>query len=313
MNASTAAKPSTPHFTVTKEQVRFYVDNGYLVIPDLVSPPELERLKTDIVTLARGGYPCESLKPLPAHMNPQEIVENILCIHQPHFISPVIAEFVKHEKICSVLSQIIGAHLAHWDGSAKCMQSMLFVKPPDKPGQAWHQDEMYIPTRDRSLCGAWIAIDDATEANGCLRVIPGSHQQGYNYPIGPSKNLEDFDTTEECYGFETNKETLVEVKAGSVVFFNGYLLHCSRRNRSNVFRRALVSHYMNAYSLLPWFSAKEQESSIARADDRRIVPVAGIDPYAHKGITPYDNNVYLRGYIGQKKIEVVGNGEGEAE
>lgn len=48
------------------------------------------------------------------------------------------------------------------------MQTMLFVKPPGFPGQAWHQDENFIPTRDRSLCGGWIALDDATIENGCL-------------------------------------------------------------------------------------------------------------------------------------------------
>src|SRR4051812_1701094 len=121
MIQTAAAPASAKHRQITKEQVQFYVDQGYLVLPDLVSPPELERLKKDIVSLARGEYPCESLKPLPAEMDAQEIVENLLCIHQPHFISPVIADFVRHEKICSALGQIVGAHLAHWDGSVKCM------------------------------------------------------------------------------------------------------------------------------------------------------------------------------------------------
>src|SRR5205807_850217 len=92
---------------------------------------------------------------------------NILCIHQPHFISPVMQQYVRHPKICGILSQMIAAHLPWWDGSVKCMQSMLFVKPPGFQGQAWHQDEIYIPTRDRSLCGAWIALDDGTIEHGC--------------------------------------------------------------------------------------------------------------------------------------------------
>jgi hypothetical protein len=45
-----------------------------------------------------------------------------------------------------------------------------------KPGQAWHQDETFIPTPDASLCGVWIALDDATVDNGCLWVQPGSHR-----------------------------------------------------------------------------------------------------------------------------------------
>src|SRR3954466_9438000 len=112
------------------------------------------------------------------------------------------------------------------------MQSMLFVKPPGLPGQAWHQDEIYIPTRDRSLAGAWIAIDDATVENGCLRVLPGSHRMGYLYPQRQHTDLEEFDFAGESHGFDDAGEVAVEVKAGSVVFFNGYLLHRSRRNRS---------------------------------------------------------------------------------
>jgi ectoine hydroxylase-related dioxygenase (phytanoyl-CoA dioxygenase family) len=48
-----------------------------------------------------------------------------------------------------------------------------------------HQDEYYIPTRDRSLCASWIALDDATIDNGCLWVIPGSHRQGVIWPMKP--------------------------------------------------------------------------------------------------------------------------------
>jgi ectoine hydroxylase-related dioxygenase (phytanoyl-CoA dioxygenase family) len=55
---------------------------------------------------------------------------------------------------------------------------MLFIKSEGKPGQAWHQDELFIPTRDRSLAAAWIALDDATVENGCLWVLPGSHARG---------------------------------------------------------------------------------------------------------------------------------------
>src|SRR3954468_2418356 len=90
-------------------------------------------------------------------------------------------------------------------------------------GAAWHQDEFYIPTRDRSLCGAWIAIDDATRENGCLRVLPGSHRHGYMYPQKDHGNTVEFDFAKESYGFDDTDEVLVEVPAGSVVFFNGYL------------------------------------------------------------------------------------------
>jgi ectoine hydroxylase-related dioxygenase (phytanoyl-CoA dioxygenase family) len=280
-----------PHF-LSDEQVAFFVENGYLVLPDLISPEEITELKQDTIALARGRYECKGIKPMPDEYSDQRVLENILCIHQPHYVSPVMKKYVQHKKICGALSQITAAHLAHWDGSVKCMQSMLFVKPPGFQGQAWHQDEIYIPTRDRSLIGAWIAMDDATIENGCLWIIPRSHQSGYLYPQRPHGNEDEFDFAPESFGFEESEEIPVEVKSGAVVFFNGHLLHRSRKNRSDIYRRVLVNHYMNAWSRLPW--QVHEGESVASADRRNIVPVAGVDPYAWRGVEELPNQVFLR-------------------
>ncbi|HYE04444.1 MAG TPA: phytanoyl-CoA dioxygenase family protein [Planctomycetota bacterium] len=292
MNApvAAAAQSGLPRLaaSITDAQVRSYIEQGYLVVPGLVQPDEIEALKRDTVALARGAYPCATLKPVPDGLSDREVIESILCLHQPHYVSPVMAAFARHAAICATLSRIIAAHLPFWDGRVKCMQSMLFVKPPGFPGQAWHQDELYIPTRDRSLAGAWIAIDDATIDNGCLWVIPGSHRTGYLYPQREHGKLDEFDFAGESHGFDESAEVPVEVKAGTVVIFNGYLLHRSRRNRSQGFRRALVNHYMNAWSLLPW------EGGAGAMDTRTIVPVVGEDPYAWKGVVTPTDGVWLR-------------------
>ncbi len=292
------AKPSASTASISDAQVRSFVDDGFLVVPGLVSADDLELLKRETIAIARGAYPCKSIQPAPAHLSDREVTQNLLCIHQPHFLSPVMRAFAHHAGINAVLSNIIAAHLPHWDGAVKCMQSMLFVKPPGKPGQAWHQDEMYIPTRDRSLCGAWIAIDDATVENGCLWVVPGSHRNGYLFPNQPPTDLQEYDGSPQCHGFDESAAIPVPVKAGSVVFFNGYLLHKSLRNRSTVYRRALVNHYMNAWSLLPWAMEGEMKKrdnfSVAQLDNRGVIATAGTDPYAWKGYDPLPDDVYLR-------------------
>ena len=84
----------------------------------------------------------------------------------------------------------------------------------------------------------------------------------------------------------------MEATAGTLVFFNGYLLHRSRKNRGETYRRVLVNHYCNAWSLLPW-SIRQGERP-ATADRRCIVPVAGVDPYAWKGVEEPPKNVHLR-------------------
>ena len=276
----------------SQSQVQSFVEDGFLVMPGLINETEIEELKRDTIRIARGDYPCEGITPAPDGTSDEEILKNILCIHQPHFVSPTMLRYTKHPAVCGVLSQITAAHLPYWDGSVKCMQSMLFVKPPEFQGQAWHQDEIYIPTRDRSLVGAWIAMDDASIQNGCLYVIPQSHRSGYLYPQRAHNNPDEFDVSPESFGFDDTSEVPVEVKAGSVVFFNGYLLHRSRKNRSSVYRRVLVNHYCNAWSLLPWQVLAGE--SPATADRRCIISVAGVDPYSWKGTDNPPSNVWLR-------------------
>ena len=47
---------------VNDEQIQFYVNNGFLVIPDLMATEELQELKDDLVAVARGKYPCRGLQ-----------------------------------------------------------------------------------------------------------------------------------------------------------------------------------------------------------------------------------------------------------
>lgn len=259
----------------------FYEENGYLVVTDLFSPDEVKALQDDATTICRGGYgETEGMLEGPSDASADEILRQYLCIHFPHKISPVMNAAIRQRKLVETLIKIIGPNV-------KCMQSMLFIKGAGKPGQAWHQDEDFIPTRDRSLTGAWISLDRATVENGCLWVIPGSHRAGILWDQVWHADQR-FDCTLESQGFPYTEadEIPVEVDAGSVVFFNGYLLHRSLPNRAKSgYRRALVNHYMNAASLLPWFRPAEGVS-MALADYRDVEIVAGTDPYAHRG---YEN------------------------
>ena len=95
-----------------------------------------------------------------------------------------------------------------------------------------------------------------------------------------------FDCPDESGGFPyTDDDAIpVEVKAGTILFFNGYLLHRSLPNYAQGgYRRTLVNHYMSASSLLPWRRPDEDER-MALVDMRDIVMVAGNDPYAYKGV-----------------------------
>lgn len=271
---------------ISPENVQFYNDYGYLIAPGIVSAEEVDSLKKDTVKIFRGEHgTIDGLMPVAPDETDADVLKKYVAIHFPHKISPVIKDFLFQEKIVNVLKNVVSPNV-------KCMQSMLFVKGPGKAGQAWHQDEFYIPTRDKSLIGVWIAIDDASIENGCLWIIPGSHKPGYMMPRvdNHSNEYADVDTI-DVSGYKEEEIIPVEVKSGTVVFFHGYLLHSSKRNKTtDNFRTALVNHYMSAESMLPW----DQDGKLPSTEDMRdIVMVAGEDPYGYKPITEM-NKPYLR-------------------
>ncbi|GAC1576559.1 MAG: phytanoyl-CoA dioxygenase family protein [Candidatus Dormibacteria bacterium] len=247
-----------------------YHRDGFVILKDVLGREELEAVKREAIDICRGRRGEISGMFTGEGGDDNEVMARTLCIHFPHKTSALLQGHLSHPRVTHSLRGLIGPNI-------KCMQSMLFIKSAGKPGQAWHQDEAFIPTRDRSLAGVWIALDDATVKNGCLWVIPGSHRAGI---IWPMRNNDDphFDGSPEAYGFpfEAKDAVPVELPAGSAVAFNGYLLHRSLQNSAPAgYRRALVNHYMSAESLLPWMN---------EPDWRDVVLVAGEDPYAYKGL-----------------------------
>ncbi len=285
MSLSLPSPPTSTHqpFSAEKraEIARFWEENGYYVCENALSLPEVEALRAETARICAGeAGEVRGALPRLEGQSDDEVLRQYLCIHFPHKISALMVNALAHPAVVDVLTSVIGPDV-------KAMQSMLFIKAAGKPGQAWHQDEDYIPTRDRSLCGAWIALDDATTQNGCLWIIPGSHKPGILWEQEWHGDRR-FDCAMESVGFPYSDADAipVEVKAGAVVFFNGYTLHRSLPNRApSGYRRALVNHYMSAQSFLPWHGPREGEKvGMAKLDFRDIVMVAGTDPFAYKGI-----------------------------
>ncbi|MGB7405903.1 MAG: phytanoyl-CoA dioxygenase family protein [Pacificimonas sp.] len=252
---------------------RQYQDDGYFAAEGLLTADEVSALRDEASAIADGERGEIMGTDLLTGDGPA--IAKVLAIHFPHKASDVMRDVVHQPKIVDILTKLIGPDV-------KCMQSMLFVKNAGKPGQAWHQDEHYIATRDRSLTGVWIALDDATIDNGCLWMHPGSHKHGVLWRTAPHGDTR-FDSSEEVqdYPYEREGGVPVEVPAGSVVFFDGYVLHRSLNNtRETGYRRAIVNHYMSARSLLPWTFGIPPKP---RDDVRDFELVAGEDPYAWKG------------------------------
>jgi hypothetical protein len=111
-------------------------------------------------------------------------------------------------------------------------------------GFGWHQDSPYW-VHDCAhvdvLPNVMVAFDDATEANGCLRVVRGSHRHGCLPGTSDGSQLGGFFTSPDH--FDESQQSALEVPAGSLIFFSPHVVHGSQPNRSALPRRVIVLTY----------------------------------------------------------------------
>jgi len=289
-HAPDAPASSRDRVPVTAEQYRRFRRDGFLVVPQLVSPEQVAELRRHTEDLmqgklpeqttrmserdpnADGGVTVQGLEAPPEDLSPQEKAQYFLRIHMLHRKLELHERYLLHPRVLDVLEILIGPDVL-------ALQTMLFLKPPGKPGQGWHQDSYYIPTAPDMLCGAWIAIDDCDERNGAMWFAKGSGHEpiyppcpevGYGFgdkgvdDITYVKGVSDPDDEKNALSRVADRyaQVLVSAKAGDVVFFNGHVLHRSKQNwTADRYRRAFVSHYCNARSFTQWGADENPETA----------------------------------------------------
>ena len=253
--------------------VAAYLRDGFVVVPHVFDAHELAALRAESLALCRGAFGAiRGFVPPDPGADDATTMGRYMVGVMPHKLDgSLFAREVGNPRIVDVVTRLIGPDV-------KAVHSQIFFKAPGMPGNALHQDERFIPTRDRSLVTAWIALEDARIANGCLRVIPGSHRPSVLWPMRRHENPE-LDRAEELHGFPWSRDAVVpvEVPAGAAVFFDGYLIHGSHPNRSaGQMRRALLYVYASAATPVLFDPASYQPTTEDYPD---IVMVAGLDPY----------------------------------
>lgn len=131
--------------------------------------------------------------------------------------------------------------------SVSLFTDKLNFKRPRGAPFPWHQDAPYWAFGCRHvdrLASLQIYLDDATVDNGCLWTIPGTHTQGV-LPVFEDRGVLGRLYTDTAR-LEGEEPAPIEAPAGSVIWFDGYLVHGSRSNRSASSRRALVLTYQPA-------------------------------------------------------------------
>ena len=107
-----------------------------------------------------------------------------------------------------------------------------------------HQDMPYWPFEPYELVSAWIALDDSTIQNGCVRYVAGSHKLGM-LPHAPSGVVGNSLGVMEDARVAVLEERPVEVRRGSVILHHSLTVHRSEANQSDKPRRGLIYVYMS--------------------------------------------------------------------
>ena len=173
--------------------------------------------------------------------------------HALHTKNDVFSAFSQAAEIAKI-AQAVGVN------QPEIRQSMYIFKQAKIGGEIrWHQDASYFFTKPMSVVTFWFAIEDATLLNGCLQV----HKDGANFPLKEQFKRYSDDTTElvqlQDLDWPANEQAnALEVKAGSLVVFNGVLPHYSEANRSGKSRHAFTLHITSAqaeYANENWLQA----------------------------------------------------------
>ena len=220
---------------LSKQQIEFYNENGYLLVENAVSPAQLARMRDiayDFIEKSRAVSVSDDVFDLDDGHSAE--APRLTRIKLPHRQHPYFWEVAKSSGITEVLRQLLGPDVL-------LQTSKLNTKAPGGGAAVeWHQDWAFYPhTNDRILaCG--LMLEDVDLANGPLQVIPCSHKGpvlDHNNKDGVFCGAIDPDDPE----FDADKAVTLTGKAGSMTVHHARTLHGSAPNRSD--RARLILFY----------------------------------------------------------------------
>lgn len=159
-------------------------------------------------------------------------------LDNPAFHRPAFRALAGDPRLLALVGDLIG-------GDVEVRFSQIFFKPPGGGGpKPMHQDNHYFGPRDPDrLVTAWVALDDATEENGCLFFGEGSHLRPLLPHVAPPDEPYNLQVPAALAARETMRPA--PVAKGGVSFHHGGTLHQSGHNATTRWRRAVAFHYVS--------------------------------------------------------------------
>lgn len=233
---------------ICEDQIRQFKTFGYVLVEGFFSEEETAALRSEIERLHQGGgftNVATDGDGVTASRNKANMQ-----LYGQSAVSPLFRSLPFEPKVAATAERLIG-------GPVIFHQDQCFLKPARSgSGTHWHQDNAYgvsCTDPDGGLA-MWIAVHDATRANGTLQVIPGRWREKLPHTRDPESNHH-----LRCYPDEL-EAVVCEVKAGGVVFFSYGTPHCTRGNATDHARAGVALHFMREDCAPPRLRDPEQRS-----------------------------------------------------
>lgn len=215
--------------TPDKNTVDHYFRNGYAVLPEWLSADELDVLSRTCDILLEE--PADDDKGGTAHNIGRGQDRRFLRHRHPDF--PALQSFILGERMKAFLTPFLGQ-------TPHLFNEQFVVKGP-RTGAAfgWHQDGGYVGFDHKPYLSVWMAVDDTTEENGPVFVLP--RDLNAESAILPHHWDEE---AKEYVGYDGDDPGIAAVvPAGSLVLFSSLTLHRSSTNTTDRPRRAYLAQY----------------------------------------------------------------------
>ncbi|PIW26732.1 MAG: phytanoyl-CoA dioxygenase [Rhodospirillales bacterium CG15_BIG_FIL_POST_REV_8_21_14_020_66_15] len=230
---------------LTTEALRQFREEGYYSPVDVLPPEEARGLRDRIEAFeADQGAPVNGLQR-----------------NKSHLLFKWLDDLIRDDRIVDMMEDILGPDILCWN-------TLFWTKEPGS-GQyvSWHQDSNYWGLAGGEVVTAWLALSEASEEAGCMRVMPGTH-------LGPPLKHEDLYHADNMLtrgqeitqGIDEAKAVLMPLRPGQMSLHNIRLAHASGPNMSADRRVGISLHYMPAkamQSVGQWDSA-----ALVRGEDR---------------------------------------------
>jgi ectoine hydroxylase-related dioxygenase (phytanoyl-CoA dioxygenase family) len=223
--------PGQSLHVLTRDQAAHFDREGYVVIEGAFGEGEVARVLAEIDPIEVETEAFLRTRPDGRFT----ILESGAITFSVHLVkrSPTLRRFAAHPMLAGLCRDLVGDDVRlYWDQAV--------YKKPEKPRRfPWHQDNGYTFIEPQQYLTCWIALTDATEANGCPWVAPGLHRLGtlrhaYVEPLGF-----------ECFAAPP-RAVAAPVKAGGIVVFSSLTPHLTGPNTTAAVRKSYIVQYAPA-------------------------------------------------------------------